>query len=125
MSTRRRDAVLALVALGGYLVLLGWTNTSLSPQWLLVGGTAGLSVEILASRYRSRVRRIWESPVVQIVALVATLAVGVAAAIAASEVALNLVVGGLFAYLALLALVSAGVLSPPHAWFDRPNERVD
>jgi hypothetical protein len=32
---------------------------------------------------------------------------------------LNALAGGLLAYLALLALVAAGILPPPTAWFDR------
>lgn len=112
----RRDALLAAITLAGYAALVAVAEVNVSVPVAVAGGGAVVLLEALAGRHATAVRRAWERPAVQAVALVGALALGAAAALAGVAVVLSLVVGGVAAYLALLALVRIGVLPRPEDW---------
>lgn len=114
--TARRDAALAGAALLGCGAAL--VRLSARPSLLAAAGGALGTVlfEGVAGRYRERVRRRWERPAVQALALAVALLVVAASARAGAAVPVSALLGALAAYLCLLALVSLGALAPPRDW---------
>jgi hypothetical protein len=103
---RRHDAVLALAvlvpALAGALAL-----APPAPGPLAAGAVVALLAEAATLRVRERVRRLWERAAVQVLATVALAAAATAGVVLVGAAAAWAVVGGLLAYLGVLATVAA------------------
>lgn len=109
------DAALAAVGLAVVVAAAVRGGVPPSPLALGVGAVAAVALELLASARAARVRALWTRRGVR----PAAVAVVAVATVALPAWGLNALAGGLLAYLALVALVAAGVLPPSTAWFDR------
>jgi len=108
--------VLAVVAVAGVAV-----DVALAPLAVLAGAAGAVALELLASARAAPVRTLWGRPGVRVLAVAVAVALVAVAAVAVPDWGLNALAGGLLAYLALLALVAAGVLPASTDWFDRPE----
>jgi len=98
-----RDAASAAVPLLCCLLVAWWRGRSPSVPALVVGAAGALALELLLSRRQAAVRRVWERPAVRWGATGAALVVLAAVVALRARVALWVAVGGLTAYLVLLA----------------------
>lgn len=114
----RTDGVLALIALAAFLGLVFLTDVSLSISFLLVGGIATITFELLAARDPALVREYWERWPVQL----ASLAVAIGGAAIGARVArvpvLSLCCGATITYLIFLAFLRAGLIPPLETWWE-------
>jgi len=103
----RYDAGLAVLVLVVAVVAVGLVEASLSLVAGVAGGVGTLVFEAVATRDRERVRRYWETVVVQAVSVGLSL-VGIAVgALLAPSLVLSFVIGALVVYLAFLFVVAA------------------
>ncbi|WP_226480513.1 hypothetical protein [Natrinema amylolyticum] len=114
----RTDGALALIALAAFLGLVVLADVSLSLRFLLVGGIATITFELLAARDPSLVRYYWERRPVQLASL--ALAIGGAAvgARTAPVPVLSLCCGATITYLVFLALLRTGIIPPLETWWE-------
>ncbi|WP_222916932.1 hypothetical protein [Natrinema sp. SYSU A 869] len=114
----RTDGILAGIALAAFLGLAILANASLSLRFLLVGGIATITFELLAARDPSLVRYYWERRTVQL----ASLAVAISGAAIGARIApvpvLSLCCGATITYLVFLALLRTGVVPPLETWWE-------
>ncbi len=115
-SPTRTDALLSVLVLAGFLLAFFIVDARFSPLFFLLGAAATVCFELLAARDPTRVRQVWEQPVVQALSLVAALAIILGGAAVAPSRVLSAGIGALVAYGSLLALVSMGVIGPPKTW---------
>ncbi|MBZ6495474.1 hypothetical protein [Natrinema longum] len=113
----RTDAALAVLALAAFVGLAVLADVSLSPFFLLGGGIATIAFELLATREYDTVRRYWDRRSVQIGSLVAAIGGAVVGTRIAPVVILSLCCGATMTYLAVLALVRAGIVPPLQRWW--------
>lgn len=111
-----RDAALASGVL--YVVLLAGLVTSarFAPGALLVGFAGGLALEALTVVRPALVSRAWEHPLVRWGTFGTAIGLVGLAVFVLQDLGLNVLAGGVLAYLALVALVAAGVLPPTTEW---------
>lgn len=102
----RRDGALALVTLGVFLAGVGLANATLSPLFLALGAAGTLAFEAVAFERRKAIRRHWERPATQLVALALAVAAAGAGVASAPTSVLSAGIGALVAYLLVLAGVS-------------------
>ncbi|MFC4248991.1 hypothetical protein ACFOZ7_19020 [Natribaculum luteum] len=101
----RRDGTLALVSLLAFVTAVALVDASLSPPALALGGIGTVAFELLATRDSDLVRRHWERPAVQGIALAAAVGVAAVGARVAPSLVLSAGIGALVAYLVVLASV--------------------
>lgn len=121
--TVRRDAALAILALLALGVALARRGVAIAPAPAVGGALGTLLFEVVAGRYHDRVRRLWNRPGVQALALGCALVVAAAAARGGARTIASVFVGALVAYLCLLAFVAAGLLAPPRDWLTADGDR--
>lgn len=103
----RRDASLAVLVLAGAAIALVVVDASPSIVAAVAGGVGTVGFEVVAHRDRALVRRYWEQPLVQAVAVgIALGGIGVGAWAAPSAV-LSFVLGALITYLGYLLVATA------------------
>ncbi|RQG86923.1 hypothetical protein EA462_14785 [Natrarchaeobius halalkaliphilus] len=101
----RTDAILSLFVLAVAAVAFVVVDASLSTSLFVFGGFATVAFEIVAARDRERIRRWWDTPTVQFVAVVLAIGAVIAGTTLAPTSSLSAVVGALVTYLAYLAVV--------------------
>ena len=111
---RRRDGVLATVALAAFLLAAFLVDATPSVPAFVLGALGTVLFELAATRAYDRVRRQWERPAVQAVALACTVGLVVVGAWLAPSRVLSAGIGALSAYLTVLSLVVVGILEPGH-----------
>lgn len=113
----RTDAALALIALVAFVGLAVLADVSLSPLFLLVGGSATITFELLAAREYDTVRQYWERRSVQTASLVAAIGGAAIGTRIAPVLVLSLCCGATATYLGFLSLVRAGIVPAPRTWW--------
>jgi hypothetical protein len=104
---RRRDASLALAVALPAVAAVVVLDAPVTPVALVAGAAGALAVEALLSARASRVRAVWERPGVQLVAVVAGLALAAVGVSLAGPVAATVLAAGLLTYLVFLAVLTA------------------
>ena len=115
MDPRHRDGLLAAVGLVVLLVasrVTGDRRSHRDPAAIAVGVGGALLLEATFVRYAARLLPLWNRRGVPTASLLAVLSVGILGGRRAPRVAMALV-WGLLTYLALLAVVLAGLWRPP------------
>jgi hypothetical protein len=112
----RTDAVLALAALAVFVGFVVLVDASLSPPFLVLGGLATVTFELLAARAYDSVRRYWERPAVRAASLALAVALAAVGSLVAPEPVLSVCCGAVVTYLVFLTLVRAGLVAPPRTW---------
>ncbi|NHN47080.1 hypothetical protein G9464_05640 [Halostella sp. JP-L12] len=100
------DAASALAVGAAAAALLRWRGVPFSPGAATAGAVGALAVECALLTRRERVRALWERPVVRRSATVAGVALAVALGLYGPGWTLWAALGGVGAYLAVLALVA-------------------
>ena len=102
----RRDAVLAAAVLLVCGVVFLVVDASMSIVAAVAGGVGTLVFEAVATRDRERVRRYWETVVVQAVSVGLSLAGIAVGALLAPSIVLSFLIGALVTYLGFLFVVA-------------------
>lgn len=110
------DAALTVLVAGATIGYVAGGDVSLAPAPALVGAVGALLVEVFLGQHHVLVREAWARRPVKAGAVLLGVAAVLVGGQLAPTLALSALLGGLLAYLAVLAGVTAGVLPAPRYW---------
>ncbi|QCW03117.1 hypothetical protein [Natrinema pallidum] len=113
----RTDAALALLVLAAVASFAVHADVTPSLIFLIVGGAATVSFELLAARAYETVRQYWERRSVQLASLAAAIGGAAVGTRVAPVLVLSLCCGATITYLVVLALRRTGIVPRPQTWW--------
>ncbi|AFO57705.1 MULTISPECIES: hypothetical protein [Natrinema] len=113
----RTDAALALLVLAAVASFAVRADVTPAPVFLVVGGAATVTFELLAAREYETVRQYWDRRSVQLTSLAAAIGGAAVGTRVAPVLVLSLCSGATITYLGFLALRRTGIVPPPQTWW--------